>query len=237
IFFAALANPAVTLPSFRATAPPGLLAPSSSVLRITALVSAAFGPSSHLISSASRPCIADQVLSATTATPLEICTASFTPRIAFALSALKLATFPPITGHRATTACSIPGRRTSMPNSARPQVLSAASSRFIALPTMRNCFGSLSFTSLGTGSFPAASLHSKDGVRIFFRRWRKHSANLLPVALQIFGDQHRKRRQHSLPHLRFVNHQRDRIVGSDPDPRVWRKCHRLSRRRTRLKPI
>jgi quinol monooxygenase YgiN len=50
-----------------------------------------------------------------------------------------------------------PGWRTSIPNSARPQALSAESNRFISLPTIRNCFGSLSFTSLGTGSFPAAS--------------------------------------------------------------------------------
>ena len=73
-------------------------------LLMSALVSFAFGPSSHCTSSARRPCIAVQVLSAITATPFEIWITSFTPGIAFAFAASKLATFPPNTGQRATTA-------------------------------------------------------------------------------------------------------------------------------------
>ena len=68
------------------------------------LLTPALGPSSHFTSSALRPSIAVQVLSATTAMPLEIWITSFTPGTAFAFAASKLATFPPNTGQRATTA-------------------------------------------------------------------------------------------------------------------------------------
>ncbi len=71
---------------------------------MVSLLAPAFGPSSHFTSSARRPCIAAQVLSAITATPLEICTTVLTPGTALAFVASKLATFPPNTGHRATTA-------------------------------------------------------------------------------------------------------------------------------------
>jgi hypothetical protein len=43
-------------------------------------------------------------LSATTATPSVICTTCFTPGMAFALAASKLATLPPMTGHWARDA-------------------------------------------------------------------------------------------------------------------------------------
>ena len=68
------------------------------------VLTAATLPSSHWTVSARRPCIALQVLSATTATPFEICTTSFTPGTAFAFAASKLFTLPPNTGQRATTA-------------------------------------------------------------------------------------------------------------------------------------
>ena len=65
---------------------------------------AATAPSSHCTSSTRRPCMAFQVLSATTATPFEICTTLFTPGTALAFVASKLFTLPPNTGQRATTA-------------------------------------------------------------------------------------------------------------------------------------
>ena len=48
--------------------------------------------------------MADQVLSASTATPFEICTTFFTPETVFVLLASKLATLPPKTGQRSSTA-------------------------------------------------------------------------------------------------------------------------------------
>ena len=71
---------------------------------MVALVTAAFGPSSHCTTSAFLPWIADQVLSAMTATPLGIWITSFTPGTALAFDASKLATLPPNTGQRATLA-------------------------------------------------------------------------------------------------------------------------------------
>src|SRR2546427_6009945 len=94
----------------------------------------AFAPSSQVICSARRPSIADQVLSATTATPEEICRMCFTPRTVFAFESSKLFTFPPKTGQRATTACWIFGRRTSMPNPALPFTFEGVSRRFVGLP-------------------------------------------------------------------------------------------------------
>src|SRR6266853_6955541 len=81
---------------------------------------AAFEPSSQTISSARRPSMADHVLSATTATPVEICRTCFTPRIPLAFESSTLLTLPPKTGQRATTACCMLGKRTSMPKLALP---------------------------------------------------------------------------------------------------------------------
>jgi hypothetical protein len=44
-----------------------------------------------------------------------------------------------------------------MPYSAVPSILTAESRRLIALPTYFQSLGSFSFTSVGTGSFDAAS--------------------------------------------------------------------------------
>src|SRR6266540_236672 len=90
-------------PSWRATAP-GWSARCASSCEMPALVSCAFGPSSQVISSASRPFFAGQYPSATTATPEEIWTTWRTPGTAFAFVASKLATLPPMAGQRATTA-------------------------------------------------------------------------------------------------------------------------------------
>src|SRR5580692_7270276 len=58
---------------FNATAP-GFSRRSANILCIVALEVFARAPSFHWTFSALRPCMADQVLSATTATPFEICT-------------------------------------------------------------------------------------------------------------------------------------------------------------------
>ncbi len=58
---------------------PGCCAKSRNSWLIAALFWLALGPSSHLISSALRPCIAAHVFSATTATPVEISCTLFTP--------------------------------------------------------------------------------------------------------------------------------------------------------------
>ena len=112
------------------------------------------------MTSALRACMAFQVLSATTATPDEICTTCFTPGMALVFAASKLATLPPNTGQRATTAYSMLGRRTSMPNVALPLTLSGVSRRLRGLPMMLNWLGSFSATPVGGGSLAAASASS-----------------------------------------------------------------------------
>jgi hypothetical protein len=52
-----------------------------------------------------------------------------TPLTFIASAPSKLATLPPSTGGRATTACSMSGRRGSMPNTALPVVMSMLSTR------------------------------------------------------------------------------------------------------------
>jgi len=54
----------------------------------------------------------------------------------------------------------MPGRFTSMPNSALPLTLALLSRRFVGLPISVKFFASLSATSLGIGSFAAASASS-----------------------------------------------------------------------------
>ena len=78
-------------------------------LLIVAVDSPALPPSSHLTSSASRAVFAVQKPSATTATPLPSCTTWRTPVMALARVPSNEATFPPMTGERATTATSMPG--------------------------------------------------------------------------------------------------------------------------------
>jgi hypothetical protein len=58
--------------------------------------------------------MAAQVLSATTATPREICTTSTTPLTALAGAGSKLFTLAPNSGGWATIAISMPGSFTSM---------------------------------------------------------------------------------------------------------------------------
>src|SRR5579863_4390855 len=95
-----------------------------------------FGPSSHCTLRVRRPSIAPQTLSATTATAESlIFPTKLTPAIFFESLSSKLATLPPITGQRASTACFMPGKRKSMPNSAVPSTLEGPSSRGKDLPT------------------------------------------------------------------------------------------------------
>ena len=70
--------------------------------------------SSHSTVRASRPFMAAQVFSATTATPREICTTSTTPFTALAGAGSKLLTVAPNSGGWATIAVSMPGSFRSM---------------------------------------------------------------------------------------------------------------------------
>ncbi|HZT62190.1 MAG TPA: hypothetical protein VFA36_03570 [Burkholderiales bacterium] len=96
-------------PSLRPTAPPAL-APSESIFEMPSEESVALGPSSHLISSASRPVLAAQYPSASTATPAGMVTTWRTPGTAFALESSTETGLPPSTGECAITAVSMPGR-------------------------------------------------------------------------------------------------------------------------------
>jgi len=166
-FFAAEAIAALASPSFRNALPP-LAALSTICWCRDAEDSLAFGPSSQVICSALRPCIAAQELSATTAMPpavnAPVSTRSIsntwrTPGTALALVASNDFIFPPNTGQRATTAYCIPGTRESMPNFAVPLVFATPSNRGVALPTMVKSaeFFSGTVLRLGMGSFAASS--------------------------------------------------------------------------------
>jgi hypothetical protein len=103
---------------------------------------------------------AAQVDSATTATPLEICTTSRTPLTAMARLASNEPSESPCTGGRTTVANSIPGARASIPNFAAPVTLMGVSTSGTRVPTSLNVFGSLSRGCEGTGSAAAASARS-----------------------------------------------------------------------------
>src|SRR5215469_15679642 len=78
---------------------------------------------------------------------------------ALAELASKLCSLPPKCGQRATTANSIPGTRTSMPNAALPSTLLGMSTRGTDLPITRNSEGDFKAiaSALGTGSFEAVA--------------------------------------------------------------------------------
>src|SRR5450432_2737798 len=111
-FFAADARAESASPSLRTTLP-GLEALATNCSRKDFEDSAACGPSSQVISSALRPCMAAQELPAMTTTPPEekapcatgsTTNTSCTPGTAFVLVASNLAGLPPNTGQRAMTA-------------------------------------------------------------------------------------------------------------------------------------
>src|SRR5579885_3519320 len=123
------------------------------------------GPSSQVTDSASRPFIAAQVESATTATP-DIISVGLsrpsifitlrTPGTARALLESTLATLPLKTGHRSMLARSIPGTRTSIPNRGLPVAIGRLSTPERLAPINRKSFESLSFGSVfETGIFEA----------------------------------------------------------------------------------
>ena len=166
--FAAPSSALSASPSPRTTFPlrPAAFASAAS---ISALLSFAFGPGSQSIFSAARPVSAAQVDEAATQTPPHtwlgglagaISKTFVTPGTASAAVASNDLTFPPNAGGRATTAWSIPGRRTSRPYSAAPRAIAALSTRSCALPTMRKADGSLSRGLSGTRSAAAASASS-----------------------------------------------------------------------------
>jgi hypothetical protein len=108
-------------------------------------------------SRALRACHQD---SATTATPEDVSTQAFTPGMERAFSSLKVLTEPPSVGGCASAAYSMLGSFTSMPKMALPSTFDGVSLRFCAWPMMVNSPGDFRGTSLGTGSFAAASATS-----------------------------------------------------------------------------
>ncbi len=106
-------------------------------------------PGSQSTSSASRPSLAAQKWSATTATPEGTCTTARTPGTAFALSARNALTLPPKTGDRAIRAVFIPGICTSIANCAWPVTFCGESRRLVALPRIFQSLRSFSATEAG----------------------------------------------------------------------------------------
>ena len=92
-----------------------------------------------------------------TATALSSLATWRTPGTASAAASSNEASVPPNTGDAATVATFMPGTFTSMPYIAVPLTLPATSRRLAGVPMMRNLLGSLSLTSVGTGSFAASS--------------------------------------------------------------------------------
>ncbi len=144
-----------TSPSLRTTLP-GCVVAATSDFEMASDDNVPRGPSSHLITSASRPFSAGQYPSASTATPCGICTTCRTPGMALAAASSTDTTFAPGTGACAITAVSKPGSFTSMPKPALPLTFAGVSMRVWPLPRMRKSFGSLSGGSCGTGR-PATS--------------------------------------------------------------------------------
>src|ERR1041385_3382751 len=136
---------------------PGLVARTAHSCRRAGVDTLAHLPSSHLMVSALRPSIALQVLSAMTATPLEISTTFLTPGTAMALEPSKLATLPPKTGQRSSEAYSMPGRLTSSPNPIEPLTFAGVSRRLGEVPITLYCAAVFSGTFVGGVTLAAAS--------------------------------------------------------------------------------
>src|SRR5207247_11372455 len=125
---------------------------------MVALDCAAFGPSSQTIGSASSAVFACHQVSATTATVVSLTlTARRTPGLPAILDSSKLTSLPPNTGHALIAAFIMPGIFKSMAKILLPLSLSAVSSLFIGLPAIFHCFGSLSWTLLGSGAVSLAA--------------------------------------------------------------------------------
>ena len=131
----------------RVTRAPGVCARRAYSTASASVSTAEAGPASHSISSASRPFLAAQNESATTATPEGTRTTCLTPRTARARSAPIVFGVPPNTGGRATSATSMPGTVASIPNVAVPGDLGAAVEAPRGLADDLELRGSLSATS------------------------------------------------------------------------------------------
>ena len=82
-----------------------------------------------------------------------------------------------------------------------------------------------------TERFPGAGratghLHAECGVRVGRRRRRVFDVNLVPVAIEFVGNDHRQRGPDALPHLRMLEQDRDDIVRCDAHERVRRRHRR-----------
>ena len=144
---------------------PGVFASARYSRAIASLSSVAPSPGFHSTVSASRPSFADQKWSATTATPDGTCTTWRTPGTASAFAGSNDFTVPPKYGERRTSAVCSPGKRTSMPNCARPLTLSGESRRFVGWPMTVQDDGGSSAIVAGRGSFDAASVSSANAAR------------------------------------------------------------------------
>jgi hypothetical protein len=115
-FFVAPARAALTSPFWLRTNAWSASRPAFRIWAMLALDTCAFGPSSHTIGSASSAVLACHHVSATTATAVSpTCTTCLTPGMPLTLSASKLFTFPPNTGHSLMLAFSMPGSFRSAP--------------------------------------------------------------------------------------------------------------------------
>ena len=116
------------LPSFRIGMP--FVPASAWKLAMISLLPAVFATEvSHSTTSASRPSFAAQKLSASTATPVGICTTSITPCTAFDCVASNDFTVAPNSGAWATSAVSMPGSFTSCVKIAVPLPFATPSTR------------------------------------------------------------------------------------------------------------
>jgi len=101
--------------------------------------------------------LAGQNPSAITATPEGTCSTAFTPGMFSISKVSNLTGLPPNTGERATSAVNIPGKCTSIPNSAVPLIFEGVSNRSVGLPTCVNSLAVFNVTSAGAVNFDAAS--------------------------------------------------------------------------------
>ena len=104
--------------------------------------------------------IACHVVRANTAMPSVIATASTTPGARNTASRSNATTLPTTVRGRKSAACSMPGTRTSMPNSAVPVTFGSESLRGRARPTSVNSSGDFNRGDAGIGSAAAAAASS-----------------------------------------------------------------------------
>jgi len=161
------------------------------------------------------PCIAAHELSATMATPLpvnapcptgSIAILHCTPATVFAFAASNDFTFPPNTGHRATTRKLHSVTRESIPNFAVPFVFARASTAAVSCPTIVKLSGFFSGT---VSKFESAAWRHPLPVRVRHKFFREPCSTLRPAPRTYpdsrsnargCGHQHLSRRRSSLAH-------------------------------------